>query len=389
MNMISEQRGEVGSVLAVGARSGASGPTDAAAWAARSRLDQERDNRKRTVKGEYVGSGWDGVQVGSYVGRVTRGGGSFDPLGVRKVDVERAGDVVGLVRALAGRWLLLTFTIDRKLFVGPEAAYQRANEYVRKAVAEACPKGIWLAALELQGKTGAGWPHWHVLAWCPDSRPVDEVKRAALKAWRTRTAEVDPATGEVLSWSSESIGFVDVEEVESVNGAAVYVGKYITKQWPAVAPWMLHSTCRFRKVRWSSRSYAVLEKLGRHEVHRGGRKPRVEREHRPRVRTLLDRMASSGASLLVFQIGHYGKLSFVASVPMCAEQVQERLKVVRDGPLRRRWFDVPRAVLDRRDSFRLKAGEFREARARRIGRMWDELQDRREWEELQRGRYAV
>lgn len=357
--------------------------TATAAPGADPRLDQERDNRKRTIKGTYVGSPWDGVEAPRLVGRLARSGGAFDPLGVRAADVARGSDVVAMVTSCPGRWLLISLTINRELFIGPEAAYQRANEYVRKAIASGCPKGIWFAAVELQGKTGDGWPHWHVLAYCPDSRSPDQVKAHVLRAWRTRTPHFDPETGEVSSWSSESIGFVDVEEVESAKGAGTYAAKYVVKPWPAVAPWMLASTCRFRKFRLSNLAYAVLEKLHRHEVHRGRRRPPAEREHRPRVRTLLDRMADSASKLQVFELADDGTLAYRCTVPISADQADERLPVVRGSgePRRKRWYGVPGWVLLRRDSFRLASGQFRSRQRQRIAAEWKQYQEFREYEE--------
>jgi hypothetical protein len=272
---------------------------------------------------------------------------------------------------------MLAFTIDRKLFVGPEAAYQRANEYVRKAVNAGCPSGVWVAALELQGKTGDGWPHWHVLVWCPDRRPVREIEAAILRAWRTRTAEYDPQTGEVLSWSSERIGFVSVRECRSAKGAGIYCAKYVTKGWPAVAPWMLQSCRRFRKVRVSNGAYVVLEKLGRHQIVHGPRREHKRDDRRRRARTLLDRMASSGGKLAVFRVGPWGRLSFRCVVPISVEQVVERkLRPVRLGPWRRVLWEVPEWVIALRDKWRPRAESYERERAGWISVEWAEMQER-------------
>lgn len=278
----------------------------AAASGAAFRLDQEVDNRFVPIV--------DTMNEGEVLLAAARSGGSFDPLGCRAVDVNRRQDLREVVRYLPGRWVMLTLTVDRSMWTCPEAAYQRCNQRVRRVMAEVSPRGVWFSAFEVQTKTGAGWPHWHAVAWVPDGRSVEELKRAAVKRWTVRHESVNEETGEVFS-SVECIGFVDVSEAREPIAVGSYIAKYITKPWDAVPTWMGESRQRFRKVRAAPNVYAILEKLGRHEVQRGGRKERKGTGRR--ARKLFDRMARSGASLAAWRrVG--GRLHFAGmiKVPM-------------------------------------------------------------------------
>lgn len=271
------------------------------------RLDQERDNRF----GEWRSAVGDGDVVLS----AARSGGSFDPLGRRAVDVWRADDLVAVFDACPGRWVCITLTVDRTAWTGPEVAYQRCQERVRRVMAEVCPSGVWFAALEMQTKTGDGWPHWHVAAWVPhETRSAgkgSELQAAVLKRWTTRTEHVDRDTGEVTV-SVERIGFVDVQDVRSRRGMGRYLAKYIVKPWRAVPEWMGRSSRRFRKLRFSDATYDVLEKLHRHDRARGSRRP-VRGRLRP-ARALFERMARSGGHCVAFRVGPDG-CQFVGTIP--------------------------------------------------------------------------
>lgn len=361
----------------------------AASLRRRGGLDQKRDNRKRVV-GEWVGSPLDGqVSEGSIILRMQRGGGPFDPEGCRAVDVFRSDDIKAVCLALAGRWVLITPTVDRKLFIGPEAAYQRCNEYVRKAASAACPQGIWVACFEVQGKTGAGWPHWHILAYCPDNRPASQIKADFLRAWRTKTEHVDPDTGEVTV-SSERIGFVDVQDARSAGGVAVYTAKYLTKAWPAVPEWMGRSRKRFRKVRFASKFYDVLERLYRHERHRGGRDDE-EAEEKPKrrlgaTRRLWERMARSGVQCAAFRVKEYGRTEFVRTVPIPRDHLYElvrrdSLRAVRLGRYPTMIFEASIGFLQTMDRqswlWRRRQREYEARRLAEISSAWERMQEGR------------
>lgn len=286
--------------------------------AASGRLDQYVDNRKT----DYVAPWRSLVSEGDLIAFPARSGGAFDPLGVRGVDVKRADDIVEVISQTPGRWMFVTLTVDRSLFLGPEHAYQRCNEYVRKAAAAI--SGLWVNIYEVQSKTGDGWPHWHLLIRCRegDRRSDAELKAAVESKWRTcqYAEELNRETGEVRlrRVSRERIGFVDVEEIKDDRGAAIYVSKYLMKPWPkGPAPWMLESRCRFRKHRCSSEFYVRLEDLGRHRVKHGSRQVR-RGSGRPirRTRKMMHRLACSGGSMQLFRVVPGGRLQWAGSVPV-------------------------------------------------------------------------
>jgi hypothetical protein len=357
-------------------------------------LDQRKENRKsgrEEVREEAHGS-WSlaskGLRKGDLVGAYSRSGGAFDPLGCRSVDVVKADQIRAVVKSVGmrntrGRWVFITLTIDRTLFLGPELAYQRANEYSRKVFGRMSVDGLWFAALELQTKTGDGWPHWHAIVWVPAGKSIASLKAAADSAWRTTTEHIDQETGELLSVSRESIGFSKVEECRDREAVGTYIAKYVMKPWHAVAGWMLQSSRRFRKVRASSRVYEVLERLHRHVRQRGSRKPASASGRK--TRRLLDRMACSGSEVNVFRVGDWGKLEYVRTLPLTVDDVGQMLesgevRSLRLGRLGSVRVQIPARFLDPRRSWareRERARAWRRRRAVEIWRQWSEYQELR------------
>jgi len=238
--------------------------------------------------------------------------------------VYRADDLAAIVDYLPGRWCFVTLTMRRDLFLSPETGYQRVKDRVREVCQVVASSGIYVNVKEPQTKTGGGWIHWHALCWAPDARPVEEIRRAVERCWRVRDGRVvrelvDQLTGEVRQVVEhpgfmEPIGRVDVQVAGSVKGTAKYVAKYISKRWAAVPPWMLESTTRFRKFSASSGFYDLLERVGRHSRVRGSRAAGSPMRRTP-PRTLLERMARSGARSLVFR-SLAGELQFAGVVPV-------------------------------------------------------------------------
>lgn len=288
-----------------GGGTGTPSPWASAAGAA-SPLDQEGENRKN---GGGVGGAVEWFNQikartpsGSVILAPERSGGSFDPMGCRAVDVTRRQDLISLVESLPGRWVLVTLTVDRRAFINPEAAYQAVQDRVRYVMAGICPSRVWFAALEVQTKTGEGWPHWHAVAWVPDDRSCDELKRVLVKRWHTIHEHVCAETGEVTR-SKLPIGIAaaqDVQEAREAKAVGVYISKYVTKPWDVVPEWMGDSTRRTRKVRLSGHSFDVLADLGRHVRHRGSR--RISTPTARRQRTLYQRMAASGQRCKVLSV---------------------------------------------------------------------------------------
>jgi hypothetical protein len=296
--------------------------------AAASLLDKERENRfgiarLKAVKSRpeklsgMAPSEW--LRPGEVYIRPQRSGGPFDPMGARAHDVHRAQDMRAITQLLPGRWVFVTLTVNRHLFVSPELAYDRCNERVRRVMRDLCPRGVYFVAFEVQTKTGDGWPHWHVLAWVPDHRTEDQLRECVRHRWRIRerNERISEETGEVTqSPSIESIGFVHVETVRDNTRAGAYVSKYLTKPWPAVPAWMGESTRRLRKLRFSDECYTILERLYRHDRKRGSRSERVSDRPRRPVRPLFQRMAASGLGVLAFKRGQGGRMEFVGTLPV-------------------------------------------------------------------------
>lgn len=315
-----------------------------------------------------------------------RSGGPFDPLGCRACDVGRADDVVACVDGHPGRWLMITLTIDRERWLGPEVAYQRVSERVREVARAVSLEGIHVTALELQGLTGDGWPHWHLIVWAPDDRSVSLIEARVQRAWSVTTEHVDESTGEV--WRSrESIGFSRVDVAREREGVARYAAKYLLKPWEAVPSWMGESSRQLRKLRVSSGVFDWLESVGRHLRHRGGR--RVGSRRRRPARRLFERMARSGLCHAVFR-REGSRMRFVRMVPVPAswegsEALQRAGAVaVRAGEWgRMRWVisdEGLRSLERRREDLReLQSREYAE-RLAWIENGWDLMQERRQRE---------
>lgn len=292
------------------------------------RLDQERENRiVQAHEPDQFMSLVDRLQPGEVVLRVSRSGGPFDRYGARRIDVYRAQDLRALADHLPGRWVLITFTINRRLFLSPEFAYDRGNERIRKVMSEVAPKGIYMSAFELQTKTGEGWPHWHVLAWVPDGRTDEQLRKQAKRLWCMKTPEeIDTETGEVVRMSERvSLGFVDLEAARDSVATGAYVGKYLTKPFGAVPAWMGDSRRRFRKLRFSMHCYDVLERMHRHDRVRGSRRKPESGRPRRKTRTLFQRIAAGGAEMVAFRADDSGRLRFARTVPVSFDMIEDRL----------------------------------------------------------------
>lgn len=348
----------------------------------RSVLDQRRENREKAPR-PYTPT----VQMvpdGGLVAGACRSGGPFDPLGARGCDVGRCDDVVAIVDDHPGRWLLVTLTVNRDLWINPEACYQRVADRVREVARAISLEGLHVTALELQGKTGDGWPHWHLIVRAADGRALEAIRSTVRRAWSVRTEHVDHDTGEV-SYTRESVGFSNVKEARDRRGVARYTAKYLLKPWPAVPSWMGESNRQLRKLRLSSGCFDYLERVGRHVRHRGSRRA-ATRRRRP-ARRLFDRMARSGLSHAVFR-RQGDRLVFVTLVPVPAStDGADLLQAAGGRPVQLgRWAQV-RWALDDRALARLRASrdelvdlqrrEFRQRRTRiEVG--WEMAQYERE-----------
>jgi hypothetical protein len=255
-------------------------------------------------------------------------------LGKRSRDIWQCDDLIAVVDMLSsGRWLMITLTTGRESgehaaqFLSPDLAYARCNPRVCKLMEHVCrsdlaPEGLrtYFGTSEVQSGSGDGWIHWHLLAWIPpgDTRSLDEIRSDALRHWRVREESVDPETGEV-SCHFEPIGAPHCQKFEWVHtreGAARYITKYITKQWPAFPEWILKREGRWRCMRPSVGAFVMLERIHRHQRRRGSRP--VPRHVRRRARSILERMASSGTSLNAY-VRRGGVYHWRGSAPVPAQ----------------------------------------------------------------------
>ena len=186
---------------------------------------------------------------------------------------------------------MLTLTVDRDRFASPQDAHSHITEngYIRRLM-NRLGLSLWVWVLEFQGKTGDGWPHWHVLldmSSLPKAR-ID-LKRVWY-LWRDR-------------WLLGGAHLQTTKPFQSSAHAVSYVTKYLTKPPSFGFPlWVLRSEKRIRFFQGS-------RKLGALVAEPRKAKPAAEEQlgipdteedplpkHRASMRPLLDRMAECGMS---------------------------------------------------------------------------------------------
>ncbi len=173
---------------------------------------------------------------------------------------------------------VLTLTVDREGFSSPVQAYRAVT---RKKLVWRLMRALgvkrWFWVLEYQQKTGAGWPHWHILI---DLNDVPGGRVDLGKAWE-------------LWRDTWGVGGLQLEvrdvEFHSVEHALMYITKYLMKQPEGGFPtWVLKS-------RQSIRFFQGCRLLGPLVAKSSVKKaPPVEDEEvsrRAPRRPLLDRMS--------------------------------------------------------------------------------------------------
>jgi hypothetical protein len=263
-----------------------------------------------------------------------RSGGGFDPMGCRQADILQADRIPKVTEHLGGRWLFVTLTVRRDVWLhGPEQAY-RAGQTRVKRVCRALGS-YFFVALEVQGRTGDGWPHWHCLIRLDDQGMSIEAARAAvLRRWRVVHEQLNRETGEVqrMILPMGAPQAQDVQEVRDVGGAGVYVSKYVTKAWKGVPSWMGESRRQIRKVRCSVAVFDELERMQEHTRQRGTR--RIAGRARRPARILFERMARSGACWSAFEVEPGGVYRFVGRVWCPVSEVGSMIDRLQGRPLR-------------------------------------------------------
>jgi hypothetical protein len=203
---------------------------------------------------------------------------------------------------------------------GLGSAYQRCQDRVREVAQAIVGKtGVWFSVLELQTKTGEGFPHWHLMVQVEEGVSIEQVQAAVRRKWCTVVDHhVDEITGEVVQ-SRESIGFSDVEECRSDGGTARYLAKYICKPWEAIPEWMKQSDRQLRKYRHSAAFFRVAELLDLHHPKRGPRRQPSGRR-RP-ARTLIERMSTScSTSIIIQKCGDSFKFRRTVRLPIMSDR---------------------------------------------------------------------
>jgi hypothetical protein len=133
---------------------------------------------------------------------------------------------------------LLTLTVDRANFTTPFDAWRHVTtKKLLPKLMRFLGIKIWAWVLEFQRKTGAGWPHWHILIDVADL-PGERVDlEHAWRLWRDR-------------WK---VGGVDLSrreaEFKNSEHAVMYITKYLTKEPVGGYPvWVLKSSRTIRFV---------------------------------------------------------------------------------------------------------------------------------------------
>lgn len=182
--------------------------------------------------------------------------------------------------------VFITLTVNRRNFVDEEAGYRMLAAKLPDLFHRLGIR-VWGRVYEPQTESGGGWIHAHVVADLAGSGlRLGALAKRIWRLWRE-------------TWG---IGGCDVKPAKSRRGVAGYMAKYLTKAWPAIPPWMLESTRRFRLVGFSRRASGVLQQRGLKCRRVARRVPGLVPRHRRRpCRPLIDRLAWSGMTCNAFE----------------------------------------------------------------------------------------
>lgn len=192
---------------------------------------------------------------------------------------------------------MLTLTIDRKRFAGPEKAYEYAMPKVSELLRFLGAKK-WVRVVEVQTKSGDGWIHWHVLIDLAEVGGLTAARRRCWHLWRDK-------------WG---IGGCDLDAIR--KSAAGYLAKYVTKAWPAVPHWMGASCKRFRLVGFSKLAGQIIRRKMDLPPPRPVAEARHRRKRYRKTRPLFERLASSGMTTGLIYRDADGRSKYLATVPI-------------------------------------------------------------------------
>lgn len=122
---------------------------------------------------------------------------------------------------------LLTLTVDRSQFKGPEEAHAKitAGRFIATLLRLLGIK-VWFWVLEFQTRSGDGWPHWHILIDLADAPGGKINLKRAWSLWRDR-------------WKLGGLDLQAKSDFHDASHAVLYVTKYITKMPEAFPIWVL------------------------------------------------------------------------------------------------------------------------------------------------------
>ena len=116
---------------------------------------------------------------------------------------------------------LLTLTVDRKRFKGPEEAWGYVTDHrLVPRLMGALGVRWWYAGLEFQMQSGDGWPHWHVMIDMDGAKGRIDLKRAWY-LWRDK-------------WGVGGLDLGKQRDAQDALTAVRYVTKYVVKSLEAL-----------------------------------------------------------------------------------------------------------------------------------------------------------
>jgi hypothetical protein len=215
--------------------------------------------------------------------------------------------------------VLLTLTVDRKNFRRAPQAHRHitAERHVARLMRRL---GIerWFWILEFQGKTGEGWPHWHVLIDL-DGQDLGLLRQRSWRIWRDE-------------WRVGGIDLPHPDKFGDAVHAINYATKYVMKQPDGGYPlWVLNSRRRIRFVGGCRKLGPLVSERPAAETPDQTNED-VDDNGTAGCRPLIDRMAGCGEfSRLWCEVSDPAtgevKLSYKCLLPLPADDVLAAAKV--------------------------------------------------------------
>lgn len=212
-------------------------------------------------------------------------GGKLDPIGGMAARMKDLRKFEALLKKMKNP-VVITLTVDRSRFDGPEDAYNACMKKISKLLTEKLRLSIWGRVIEPQTQSGDGYIHWHIVADVTDTE-FEKKRWIRDRYW----VDLKALQGRVKyywceRWKLGQPQGQDIQQVKSRTGMAGYLSKYITKPWPAIPQWILKRTC-MRLVGFSKAVNCLLNIPLRNK-----KKSQVRKTKRP-IGLLIDRIPTS------------------------------------------------------------------------------------------------